>query len=101
MWTTKEVLLISIASALASFFATFYIQNKFASYIEGKVKAKTTDHPLLGFMHTDPMSVSKPVYQKTMEPNSFEQMSTLATPEIKFHPSPPGSGTKWTPIQIS
>ena len=102
MWTTKEVLLISIATSLATFFSTFYVQKRFASYIDGKVQAKTGDNPLLGLTNNSfSQPISIPIYNKPTEPSSFGQMQTIATPELQFHPSPPGSGKKWTPLPIS
>ena len=98
MWTSKEVLLISIAAALASCFATFYAQRKFTSYIERKVQAKTIN-PLLGIMNNETFPNNSinatSIYKQEKEPTEFAQMVSTPKQQVQYPPSPPGSGKKW------
>lgn len=102
MWTTREVLLISIASAIAACFTTFYVQGKFASYIDSKVKSKS-ENPLLGFMNKDMPSFvenKKEVTQNITNSNNFKHVDEVVSQEIQYHPLPPGAGTRWTPLPL-
>lgn len=105
MWTTKEVLIISIATGLVFSFATIYSQRKFQSYIETKVTEKT-GNPLLGLVpqppinneiqqHIEVAQSPSPIH----EPAHNVQFSN--TPVVRYHVPPDGAGSRWTPLPIS
>ena len=108
MWTNKELFLISLATGLVFCSATIYTQNKFRQYIDNKVTEKSAN-PLasllsketrdLGQMRlpdvpTTPTPMQQPVLQQP------QQNMTPQEPQKRFHDSPPGSGERWTPLEI-
>ena len=105
MWNNKELFLISLATGLVFCFATIYAQNKFRQYIDNKVTEKSSN-PLASLIHTEtrhlgqmatmatPIPIQQPVMQ---EPH---QQSPPPELQKRFHDCPPGSGERWTPLEI-
>lgn len=108
MWTNKEVILISLATGLAFCFATIYTQNKFHQYVENKVTEKSTN-PLasllsnetrgLGQMRLPDMPVTQTPPQQSLRQEPHVHVPE-PEPQKKFHDCPPGSGERWTPLEI-
>ena len=105
MWNNKELFLISLATGLVFCFATIYTQNKFRQYIDNKVTEKSAN-PLASLIPTEtrdlgqmatmatPIPTQQPVMQ---EP---QQQTPPPEPQKRFHDCPPGSGERWTPLEI-
>lgn len=106
MWTNKEVILISLATGIAFCFATIYTQKKFHEYVDNKVTEKSIS-PLasllsketrgLGQMRLPDMPNIQNPLQQRQEPSGPVPDTE---PQKKFHESPPGSGERWTPLEI-
>lgn len=117
MWTTKEVIIISLATGLAFCFATIYSQRKMQQYIDNKVSEKSSN-PLSSILTRDMASSLGQVAAMNSQQNSVlsndsmerQQSHLQDTPpasipvpsrkEKKFHEPPPGSGERWTPLPI-
>lgn len=114
MWTNKELFLISLATGLVFCFATIYTQKKFHQYVDNKVTEKSAN-PLasllpneirdtrnnrdLGQMRLPEVpSIHAPTHQPVL--NEPQQNMTPQEPQKRFHDSPPGSGERWTPLEI-
>jgi hypothetical protein len=103
MWTTKEVLFISIATGLAFSFATIYSQRKLKSYIDQKLSEKS-GNPLLGIVSQPPINDCKEIqYQleKSTFPVQEAPLPASIEPQIMYQAPPEGSGSRWTPLPIS
>ncbi len=106
MWTNKELVLISLATGLVFCFATIYTQNKFHQYIDNKVTEKSSN-PLESLIATGTMGLGQmgtattpaPIQQQVVQ----ETQQQAPTPGHKkmFHDPPPGSGERWTPLEIT
>lgn len=98
MWSSKEVLLISIATGLAFCFATIYAQKKFQSYVDNRVKEKT-GNPFMSMVPDMEALASTPM--KNESANVHQAPRSSPRNEITYHEPPPGSGERWTPLPIS
>ncbi|CBN80352.1 EsV-1-48 [Ectocarpus siliculosus] len=90
MWSSKEVLFISIATGFVFCFATIYAQNAMSRYVNHCVAEKTAANPLIGMG-----LVSKPSQQQRVQQNVL--VSDHAS-VADIHSPPPGSGARWTPL---
>lgn len=103
MWTTKEVVIISLATGLAFLFATIYSQRKIQQYIDNKVTEKSTN-PLSSLLTKDMVSTVQSVSLGAPEEHrqEVEQLGRSTPPPKKqeFHEPPPGAGERWTPLPI-
>ena len=91
MWSSKEVLLISIATGFMFCFATIYAQNSMTKYVNRKIQEKTWANPLIG---TGLESVPRlPQRQRHVQ-----EQADLQNDSPKKHNAPPGSGKRWTPL---
>lgn len=106
MWTTKEVVIISIATGLAFSFATIYSQRKLNSYVNQKIEQQSVN-PLLGIVPSVPVqnnthyqheNTNAPVIQQSYEP--IQQKEPIQH-KVRYHTPPDGAGTRWTPLPIS
>jgi hypothetical protein len=89
MWSSKEVLLISIATGFIFCFATIYAQNSMTKYVNRKIQEKTGANPLIG---TGLASVAQHPQQH------LQEQADLQYDSAKVHNAPPGSGKRWTPL---
>lgn len=108
MWTTKEVVIISIATGLAFCFATIYSQRKVQQYIDNKVIEKSinplsslmnNDMTFLGKNNTMPIVESQPTVQQ--ESPAQENKNNVPIKKQIYHDTPPGAGERWTPLAIA
>ncbi len=88
-WSSKEVLMISIATGLVFCFATIYAQHAMAKYVDKKVCEKTRQNPFVGMG-----LVSERKSQSSQTPEDQTALHNLDSSP------PPGSGTRWTPLSI-
>lgn len=95
MWSSKELLFISIATGFVFCFATIYAQNAMTKYVNRQVAEKTSTNPLIGTG-----LVSNPQQQHHQERVSHQKQIDTKGHEHVFeqHNAPPGSGTRWTPL---
>ena len=102
MWTTKEVVLISIATGLAFCFATIYSQNKFNSYVNKKIEQQSSN-PLLGIIPSTPVqnNTNTSVKYQTHEPIQHIEPVEPIQQQVRYHTPPDGAGSRWTPLPIS
>ncbi|CAM9105395.1 unnamed protein product [Ectocarpus sp. 8 AP-2014] len=89
MWSSKEVLLISIATGFVFCFATIYVQNAMTTYVNRRVAEKTGSNPLIGMG-----LVSKPQRDYHQENVRIKDHTRVS----EIHRAPPGSGARWTPL---
>ena len=89
MWSSKEVLLISIATGFVFCFATIYAQNKLTKYVNRQVEKKTGGNPLIGMG-----LASRPQQQQQYQ----HPQDAKIQPVSAFHSAPQGSGSRWTPL---
>lgn len=86
MWSSKEVLFISIATGFVFCFATIYAQNAMRKYVNLQIQEKT-GNPLIG---------------TTLASRIPQQTDTQTDPDPphapRFRSAPPGCGTRWTPL---
>jgi len=97
MWTTKEVVIISIATGLACCFATIYTQRRIQQYIDNKVTERSIN-PFSKLINKEITPVGKspqliPV-QETLVPEPSPPKTQV------FHETPQGAGERWTPLPI-
>lgn len=85
MWSSKEVLFISIATGFVFCFATIYAQNAMTKYVNRQIQEKSGANPFIG------MGLA-PRTQREQQLPQKEQLP------VKVRDSPPGSGTRWTPL---
>lgn len=97
MWSSKELLIISIATGLVFCFATLYAQNAMTTYVNRKVAEKTGTNPLIG---TGLVSNPQQQHQQQRELVRHHNKSDGKGHQRIFEQpnAPPGSGTRWTPI---
>ena len=95
MWSSKEVLFISIATGFVFCFATIYTQNAVTRYVNHRVAEKTTSNPLIGMG-----LVSKQPQQQRQQQQQQQQQQhhTNHARVSEIHSAPPGSGARWTPL---
>ncbi|CAN0557845.1 unnamed protein product [Ectocarpus sp. 8 AP-2014] len=91
MWSSKEVLFISIATGFVFCFATVYAQNAMSRYVNHCVAEKTASNPLIGMG-----LVSKPSQQKQHLQQNVLVSDHARVSEIRSAPA--GSGARWTPL---
>jgi len=97
MWTTKEVIIISIATGLACCFATIYTQRKIQQYIDSKVTERSIS-PLSKLINREITSVGQSMPITSMED---VPVPTAEPPKAQvFHETPQGAGERWTPLPI-
>ncbi|CAM9101343.1 unnamed protein product [Ectocarpus sp. 12 AP-2014] len=101
MWSSKEVLFISIATGFVFCFATIYAQNAVTRYVNRQVQEKTGANPLIGMG-----LVSRPqrehqqqsMHQQQQEHREQAQQEQAVSPVSELQSAPPGSGARWTPL---
>lgn len=100
MWTTKEVVIISLATGIAFIFATIYSQRKIHQYIDNKITEKSTN-PLASLLTKD-MALAIPAASLGAPAQDTRIVEEIppAPIEPKFHTPPPGAGERWTPLLI-
>ena len=111
MWTTKEVIIISLATGLAFFFATIYSQRKIQQYIDNKVSERSSNplHKLVQdntqLASMGPTGPAKPIQPakptgptEPTEPTGH--MEHVEHVEQRYHVPPPGAGERWTPLPL-
>ncbi|CAN0577081.1 unnamed protein product [Ectocarpus sp. 12 AP-2014] len=89
MWSSKEVLFISIATGFVFCFATIYAQNAMTRYVNHRVAEKTASNPLIGMG-----LVSEPSQQHQQQNVRVKDHARVS----EIHSAPPGSGARWTPL---
>ena len=106
MWTTKEVVIVSLATGLAFCFATIYSQRKIQMYIDNKVIEKS-GNPLARLIPSETanvgqnMSLGTSVYSApTVKPVQDVNHEAPPVETRRLHESPPGSGERWTPLEM-
>lgn len=94
MWSSKEVLFISVATGLVFCFATIYVQNAVSKYVSRRVQERSGGNPLVGTgVASEPLEY--PVKQHQV---SRGVVGNDAREEVQLRDAPPGSGTRWTPL---
>lgn len=99
-WSSRQVLLISIATGFAFCFATIYAQRSMAKYIERKVyegtRQEQKQNPMVG------MGLVSERYRRGDPHPRDDVPDPPNAPKLpnapKAHASPPGSGARWTPL---
>ena len=97
MWSSREVLTISIATGLLFCFVTIYAQNAMANYVNRQILEKTTNaNPLVG---TGLAALALPC-QSNDPPQRRQHQEKEEEEEQEKRPAtaPAGSGSRWTPI---
>lgn len=90
MWSSKEVLIISIATGFVFCFATIYAQNAMTKYVNHQVQQKTGTNPLMG------MGLAPMIQQQQTQKQQEQTNISNNAPELRS--APPGSGNRWTPL---
>ena len=104
MWSSKEVLFISIATGFVFCFATIYVQNAVTKYVTRQVEEKAGANPLIGMGLASRPQQRQNVQQSgvsgvTAHANVSELPSVAAHANVSELPSaPPGSGSRWTAL---
>jgi len=91
MWSSKEVLLISIATGFVFCFATIYTQNAMTKYVNRQVEEKTGGNPLIGMG-----LAQRPERQEQL----YQDQSSYTKTQKFVRKAPSGSGSRWTPLPI-
>lgn len=95
MWSSKEVLLISIATGFVFCFATMYVQNTITKYVNRQVQERNSGNPLLA------MGLASPAPQQHQDRTPEQKESARSALVAKLHCAPPGAGARWTPLPTS
>ncbi len=103
MWTTKEVLVVSIVTGLAFCFATVYTQRKIQRYIDGKVSERSATNPLASLLGSGapPSSPLSPLETQRDRAPPVAGTAAAPPPRARVHEKPPGAGERWTPLPIA
>jgi len=90
MWSSKDVLLISIATGFIFCFATIYVQNSMTRYVNRKVQEKIVVNPFVGMgLASDTQQYQEVHPKQEINPLQNESYTQMC---------PPGSGKRWTPL---
>ena len=106
MWTTKEVILFSIVAGIISCFSTIYTQRKIQQYIEKRVTEKSIN-PLTSLVSGDIGNLGQTgIHVPIVEPVDHPTHQSYTSPPKQenkkmYHEPPPGSGERWTPMEIN
>lgn len=92
MWSSKDVLMISIATGLVFCFATMYAQNAMTKYVDRQVQQRNGGNPLVG------MGLASPAPRQHQVRPPEEKESHSSEPVVELHSAPPGAGARWTPL---
>lgn len=107
-WNTKEVIIISIATGLFFSCMTLYLQNKFQSMINDKVKQQTSN-PLVDIVNSSSYgrNVQTNFNQSEVGTKQIINDQTRETQHVHdeqpviMHEIPHGAGQRWTPLPVT
>lgn len=101
MWSSKELVIISIATGLVFCLATMYAQSAVSKYVDRRVLEKSGGNPLIGMGLASEPREQQPHQHQHQHQNQTQ--SQEEGPHVGRAPGvadvpPPGSGTRWTPV---
>ena len=101
MWSSKEVLFISVATGLVFCFATIYVQNAVTKYVNRRVQERSCENPLVGTGVAARLSDHPRKHQEIPWDEISQRAAVTSSNVPQQHVAPPGSGTRWTPLVTS